>query len=130
LISVSAAQANWKQLLKQDVVKLENGKMSMVDYFLVKGTDETGTETSSQVKLYSEASNTGFISRDNFVLLSATIYLPFLMNMGEYEEITEPIGSVDFELNLYMTSQGVQIEFKDNTSNTTNRNTITWSSMF
>lgn len=132
ILPISAiSQTNWKELLRQDFVQIQDDKLTMVDYFLLKGQDEMGNPIAAQVKMYAQAPNTGFISRDNFVSFATMVYLPILLAMGgEYEQLEEALGTPDVEINLFMGTEGIQIEVKDNTTNTTNRNTMTWASMF
>lgn len=47
--------------------------------------------------------------------------LPF-----DFEELDEPIGKVDLEINIYMNKGGLQIEFVDTKENKTDRSTMTW----
>ena len=47
--------------------------------------------------------------------------LPF-----DFEELDEPIGKVDMEINIYMNKGGLQIEFVDTKENKTDRTTMTW----
>ncbi len=130
ILALLLGQSNYQEELKKDVVIFTDGKMILEGYGLVKGTAEDGSPTSLQVKYHSEAPASGVISRDNFVTISAMVYLPVFITIGEFKEIVEPIGKVDFEVNIYMNSSGLQIEAKNNLNNTANRYTTTWAEMY
>ncbi len=117
---------DWEEELKSDVVQIVDGKMMMEEYVLIKGSEES----TLQMKIYAEAPTDGSISRDNFIGLSTLLYLPALLEMGEFESIDEPIGNLDVEMNMYMTARGIQIEFKDNINNQTSRETQTWAQVY
>jgi hypothetical protein len=124
------AQENWQEQLLMDVVKTVGDKMVLEEYGIVSGVDENGDEFTLQVKMYSEAPAVGVISRDNFVGFSMFVYVPIILVFGDYEVIDEPIGNVDFEVNIYMSKNGIQAEVKDNMEGTSNRETMTWKSLF
>ena len=132
LLCVSAfAQTDWQKMLKEDAVKIAGNKMVIEEYDLIKGVDEAGDAVSYQIYIYSEAANSGFISRDNFIMYTAMIFLPLLMELGDdFETLEEPIGEVDFELKLYMTAQGIQVQFNNKNEGTSTKNTLKWADMF
>jgi len=132
LLSIGAsADVNWREDLKKDAVRIEGDRMMMEEYYLINYADELGNARSAQVKMYSEAVNDGTISRDNFVGFGSTLSAMFLAAIGsDFEYIEAPIGRVDLEISIYMTGQGYQIEVKDNTTNTANRETQTWEKLY
>jgi len=114
VLSSAFAGMNWQEELKSDAVVINGGKMILEEYGIIAGVDETGEATSIQLKIYSEAPANGFISRDNFIIMTTGLYLPLFMEMGEFKEIDQPIGTVDWEFNIYMNKTGFQYELKDN----------------
>ena len=131
LICSTAFAVDWKADLLEDAVVIQGGKMILEEYLLIKGVDEAGAETSIQMKIYSEAPASGVISRDNFVALTMTLYLPMILEMGEFEEIDAPIGTPDYEYTFHMSAGGIQIVLKDNNQNAILvRETMTWEQMF
>ena len=121
-----ADQAKYEDMIKQDVVKIKDNKMILEDFGLVEVLDEYGGTNNLQVKLYCEAPSQGIIGRDNFLSMATMMYFTVLFEMGKYSKIDAPIGKFDFELNIYMSANGFQLEMKDNVNNTTNRMTQTW----
>ena len=47
-----------------------------------------------------------------------------------FEELDEPIGSVDMEINIYMNKGGLQLEIADRRENIVERVTMTWNDVF
>ena len=133
LASVACAE-DWQQDLKEDLVTIKDNKMYIEQYMLLKTTAEDGTESNTQVKIYS-TSPTQVISRDNFVCITTMIYTLILVEALEtvefdIVEIDEPIGNVDMEINLYMTKEGFQIEVDLKTIGEKIRETTRWSDFF
>ena len=121
------AQSSKAELLT-DLVKTENGKMTITDYTLLKQGD-----VSTQIKTYCEAPATGLISRDYFVSLSTVLGYEMIDKMktdpnATTKTLSELIGNPDVELNLFVAKGGIQVEVKG--ANGTNRSTITWEEMF
>lgn len=132
-----------KKLLK-DVVNIENGKMTIREFGLL--SFPWAPNEKIQVKGYSEAPDSGVISRDNFVGITSMVQtvvffgiamkaqattgagvdLHTLDDAFEFDELNEPIGKVDLEINLYMSKGGLQMEFVNTRENKTERNTMTW----
>lgn len=109
IATISNAQTN-VEVLKKDFVKIENSKMIMEDYTLVKG------ESNVQIKAHSEAPDNAFISRDRFVYYSGIIFQTVLAELIdqklETEDLEEITGSPDIEVNCFMGKTGVQVEIK------------------
>ena len=133
-ISVSSFAQKWEKELKKELVIIEEGKLKSTDYTLIS----MNNGNSMQIKSYAEASNSGFISRDQFVALfasTATMMIQQILTEAGLTEndyrtttIDELIGSADIVLNLYMGKNGLQIEMK--ASGETNRITQTWEDIF
>lgn len=121
-----AETIDWRKELKKDMVKVSKGKMTITEYEVCKLAD-----SSIQIKTYSEAP-TKIISRDNFVALTAVYATEFSRQIGDLKckDIDAPIGSVDVEILLYMTSQGIKMELQDKRTNTKNSGTVLWSEIF
>lgn len=140
----SAAETDYKKKLLEEIVEITDGKMTSLDFGLLSFSFLSDAKT--QVKLYSEAPSEGVISRDNFVaitaLTQASCFFGIAMDVKkkldpkskidnpdalfDFEEIDEPIGRVDLEINIYMSKGGLQIEFIDTKQNKTDRHTMTW----
>lgn len=56
----------------------------------------------------------------------STAVLSDMDDLLEFDELDEPIGKVDLEINLYMSKGGLQMEFVNTRENRTERNTVTW----
>ena len=92
-----------------------------------------------QVRSHAEAPAGGFISRDKFVVLfvetASSLRMDFAENLIEgltpsqalsalrCRRIKEPIGDVDLEVNLHMTSDGMQVEAVDTATGKRDRQT-------
>jgi len=142
---VQAQTPEWEAELGEDLVEMRGDKMVIEDYALVKMSVQ-GQETNNlQVKLSAEAPKDGIISRDNFVNLTSMItYMSLLeiyaqayqLSASEYfqavdiEQIPNPIGTPDIELNLTATNAGLQIEFVSTADNQRRRVTQTWEEMY
>ena len=64
---------------------------------------------------------------------SSRIRAEFMKNPGrtiDVDELDEPIGRVDLEINLYMNKGGLQIEVINTRKGDTNRHTMTWNEVF
>lgn len=143
-VGVTTVRAGINDELKKDVMQISDGKMIAEEYGLYKIDIKGYKPLSKQFKFHAEAANTGFISRDQFVttytimktyflkMMFADVYnvkIKTFMEGSSYKELDEPIGNVDFEINLYMNKLGIQVEMINGTDNTTKRNTITWEEM-
>jgi len=51
-------------------------------------------------------------------------------NLPDCKPLETPIGKVDFELRLTMTSDGFQMEFSDKDDNTSTTSTSLWSEVY
>ncbi|WP_143815299.1 hypothetical protein [Longibacter salinarum] len=142
---VQAQTPDWKAELGEDIVQIRGDKMMMEEYALLKLNVEGQKTNNLQVKLYAEAPKDGIISRDNFVNLTSMItYMSLLeiyarayqLSASEYlqavdiEQIPNPIGTPDIELNLTATNAGLQIEFVNTADNQRRRVTRTWEEMY
>ena len=120
---------DWRQELKADLVTIANGKMTLNDIGLYKIAVPGYQAAQYQVKIHSEAPAVGTISRDNFVSLTSmtasTVFITALaegyriaasdfMQHVDYTELKSAIGTPDLELNLTMTSEGIQFEIVNN----------------
>jgi len=124
---IVSAQSSKADLIN-DLVKIENGKMTLTDYTLLKQGD-----VSTQIKMYCEAPAAGLISRDYFISLCTVLGYEMINNMKTDPNATtktlgELIGNPDVEINLFVAKGGIQVEVKG--VNGTNRSTITWEELF
>lgn len=142
--SIEAAERESAKKLLEEVVKIENGKMTIQEFGLLS-FPWTPNET-VQLGFYAEAPESGVVSRDNFVGISSMLQTVLLVGIAleaktatgaqadlrdmddllEFDELDEPIGKVDLEINLYMSKGGLQMEFVNTRENRTERNTMTW----
>jgi hypothetical protein len=144
VVSISTVRGGMKDEIKEDVVQIIDEKMIAEEYGLYKIEIEGYKSFSRQFKFHAEAANTGFISRDSFVSVYVYMKTYFLQMMfadaynvkigtfikgTNYEELDEPIGKVDFEINLYMNKQGIQVEVVNGANNTSEKHTMTWEDM-
>lgn len=147
---IDAAETDIEKKLFKEIVKVEDGKMTSTEYGLLSFPLLSDERT--QYKLYAEAPADGVISRDNFIGITITMQAMILFQMAavahsEYaitcaeftenptevfdiDELDEPIGKVDLEINFYMNKGGLQIEVVNTKNGTTNRNTMTWAEVF
>ena len=143
---VDAAEEDWKKELLEEVVEVKNGKMTSLKFGLLSFPWAAKKDKKAQVRLYSEAPSRGIISRDNFVAITTqiqtTIFVGFAVrakninrsevggvnpkSFFDFNELEEPIGKVDIEVNIYMGKEGLQIEFVAPTADEAERKTITW----
>ncbi len=143
-VSVSNVRGGIKDVMKKDVMQISDGKMIAEEYGLYKIDIKGYKSFSKQFKFHAEAANTGFISRDQFVTTYTIMKTYFLQMMfadaynvkiktfmegSNYEELEEPIGNVDLEINIYMNEQGIQVEMINSIDNTIERRTLTWEEM-
>lgn len=142
---VQAQEVDWKAELSEDLVEIQDGKMTMTEYSIVK-LEMQGQQTNPvQIKVYAEAPEDGIISRDNFVNLTSLISYTTLLELyanaynlsaSEYlqavdiEPIPNPIGTPDVEMNLFATNDGLQIEYVNTANNQRQRITMTWKELF
>lgn len=142
--SISNLGSAVQDKIMEDLVQLIDGKMVIEEYGLYKIEIKGYKPFSSQIKFHAEAVDTGFISRDYFVSAYAYMQTYFLQIMfaqsynvkistflkgTDYEELDEPIGNVDFEINMYMNKLGMQVEVINGSNNTVERHTMTWEEM-
>ncbi len=124
-----------EQRLKSDLVMEQEGQF-VIERFsicqLVRPAELGGGATEPfQVKSHAEAPAGGFISRDKFVVLFAENLIEGLtpsqaLSALRCRRIKEPIGDVDLEVNLHMTSDGMQVEAVDTATGKRDRQTRTW----
>jgi hypothetical protein len=48
----------------------------------------------------------------------------------DYTELEQPIGTPDLEMNLFMTAEGMQIEFVNTGTGERSRNRMTWAEVY
>jgi hypothetical protein len=63
-------------------------------------------------------------------LASASSNGPLSFDNVKCNEISAPIGTVDMEINLYMTGEGWQLEIINNNDGTTDRSSERWVDTF
>lgn len=135
------AQNDWQTQLRANLVAIRGTKMIYEEFGIYKLTIPGYESTDYQTKIYAEAPATDVISRDNFVafttMLSNTSFMllfaeaynvsasVFLENF-HFEELANPIGKPDLEVNIFMTAQGYQLEIVNNNNGEKNRVTQTW----
>lgn len=126
LISFFAYSQNTKEILLNDLVKIEDSKFTITDYTLLSNDTKT-----IQVKAYAEAPKSGLISRDYFIMIFSNILGQFINETTDQyelktENLNEIIGKPDIEINIYMANAGIQVEVNAINQKTT-RNTYKWS---
>ncbi len=135
--------------LRSDVVTEQDGNFG-IDRFsicqLLRPAALGGGVTEPfQVKSHVEAPANGFISRDNFLILSTEIIFSLRVHFAgdliqgltpgeamsalQCKRIQEPIGRVDLEVSLYMARDGVQVGILETTSGQSSTQTRTWNQM-
>lgn len=147
---VSAAETEVEEKLSREIVKIVDGKMVSTEYGLLSFPLVSSEKT--QYKLYAEVPAEGVISRDNFVAITTTLQTMILFQIAaeahsqfaitcaefmenpeqafDIDELDEPIGRVDLEINFYMNKSGLQIEVVNTRKGDTNRHTMTWNDVF
>lgn len=139
---VAVAQASLAASRADDLVEVRDDKFTMNEYSLctVERPPTTGAVPKFQLQTYSEAPATGVISRDNFVaytiatltLLRAAFAQRWGLPVGEAfnaldcDTLAEPIGTVDLVIRIFMTAEGVQVEFTDSSTGKVSRITEPW----
>ena len=143
--AIEAAETNRVKKLLEEVVEIESGKMTIQEFGLLS-FPWAYKDKKIQLKFYSEAPESGVVSRDNFVGISSMLQTVLLVGFAmeaksatsatadlrdmddllEFDELDEPIGKVDLELNLYMSKGGLQMEFVNTLDKKTKRKTMTW----
>ena len=141
---LEAKETDPEKKLLEEVVKFKSGKMSIQEFGLL--SFPWAPDEKIQLRLRSEAPESGVVSRDNFVGITAVLQTVVLFGIAmeaqsstgaamdlrtlddvfEYVELDEPIGNVDLEINLYMSKGGLQMEFVNTRENSTQRNTVPW----
>ena len=138
-----AAEKDIEKELLEEFVKIKDGKMTTLEFGLL--SFPSLPDVKIQVKNYAEAPADSVISRDNFVAITTMLLTIFYFQIAtevtpehrsknatddelpfDFEELDEPIGKVDMEINIYMNKGGLQIEFVDTKENKTDRTTMTW----
>lgn len=147
---IDAAETDIEKKLFKETVKIDDGKMTSTEFGLLSFPMLSDERT--QFKLYAEAPAVGVISRDNFVAITTLMQAMILFQIAavahsEYaitcaefmenptevfdiDELDEPIGRVDLEINFYMNKGGLQIEVINSKKGNTNRHTMTWAEVF
>lgn len=126
--SIASAQSKGDIVLKRikkDLVKVVGNKLvyDRVVLFSAKGNE---SKERVQIKLHAEAPKSGLISRDYFVTCVMELFTFGLLKEGKVKEIDEPIGDVDREISLVLTSQGLQVSDRNASVQKTERTTFTW----
>ncbi len=87
-------------------------------------------EYTMQIKTHSEAPAASFISRDNFVAVTVATAMALAQGAADCKTLDAPIGNPDFEISIFMTSAGMQLEVNDTTTGQKDRSTILWQDWF
>ena len=138
-----------EQRLQSDLV-MEQGGQFVIERFticqLVRPEELGGGATDPfQVKSHAEAPASGFISRDRFVLLFAEMASVLRIDFAENlisgltpsqalaalrcKRITAPIGEVDFEVDLHLTPDGIQVGVVETATGQRTQDTRTWNQL-
>ncbi|MCB9534494.1 MAG: hypothetical protein H6698_09390 [Myxococcales bacterium] len=140
--SAAAQSVDWRAEIGADMVRVVDGKM-VYEQYEICGVEGGGARI--QIKYYAEAPTGAGISRDYFI--SQTVALDTFVVYGSIAEasglslsafleafdcdpIGAPIGTVDMELNVYMTGDGFQLEIVDTTTGTRTRSASTWAEVY
>ena len=111
--SFSNAQTFAESIL-QDMVNVKDGKFLMVQYLMVT---PDGSDDQKQVSVYTEAPDSGVISRDFFMYMSLEFSKSMLEGIiGENyksDDLDELIGDPDISVNILMVKSGMQIKIND-----------------
>jgi hypothetical protein len=145
LAGASSSAASPSEKLKEDLVSVRDGKFVYEDLRLCQIKDPTGADRPTgpkfQLRSYSEAANTGFISRDVFLMHTLFVKMYFVVGLAnrmlsltpsqaiqalDCEPLSSPIGSPDFEIITHFTPEGYQAEFVDKASGKRTHSTETW----
>jgi hypothetical protein len=141
LPSLARSQTDWQSRLQKDLVTIQGGKMVLDHYRLDKIQFPDIDPVNLQVKLHAEAPVVGLISRDNFVAHSITFgtMIMFLsyseaygVTMSQFleaydsEDLDAPIGTPNTEVNIIMTTAGVQFEIVNNLTGQRIRTIQSW----
>ena len=140
-----ASAQEWRQLLAKELVTIKAGKMVTDEYDLVKINVPGYEAVQLQIKIHAEAPAVGLMSRDNFVATTtqvvvltffavyAQVYkvnaLDFIQAV-DFTELAAPIGTPDVELNLFMTNEGLQLEWVNTADGQRSRSTMTWAEVY
>lgn len=133
LAAPSAIAGDWRKELAAPLVKIAGGKMIYEEFELCSGAAQEGTETSSiEVRTRSEAPNSKFISRDNFVALTAAMSMELLEQFGDLDckTLDAPIGAADVEITFHMAEAGMQVEVSNTGTGQKSRSTMRWEDLF
>lgn len=145
LTPTTAGAQDWRAQLKDDAVVIRGAKMIYDEVGLYKIKVAGYDPAQVQVKVHSEAPAAGLISRDNFVAMTTLMFTEtFTTAMAEsyqvpasqflqaldYTQLKSAIGTPDLELNLVMTSEGMQFEVVNTSSGQKTRQTQTWDQVF
>lgn len=140
-----SAQVDWRALLQKDLVTIQGDRMVLDRITLDRIEFPGAAPVQFQVKYRAEAPVRGLMSRDNLVAFSAAtasvlifgIYAEsYGVPMSEFleaydsQDLDAPIGTPDLEVNLVMTTAGVQFEVLNTATGQRVRNTQTWEQIF
>jgi hypothetical protein len=125
-----------------DLVEVRDGKFLSESYSLceVRRPEGLGPPPRFQMRLYSEAPAKGVVSRDYFIAYTANVLATFRMDLAARagvmpsqvanflvcREVSAPIGSVDLDLRVFITADGMQVEVVDTSTGRISRNTWPW----
>ena len=136
--------------LQSDLVKEQDGKFVIEEYRVcqVNMTKEHGGGSTLPIKIkrHIEAPAKGVISRDNLVRMSTEILNGLAISLvGEMIEgitveqaiqaldcrtSTQPFDNYDYEVNLNMSGEGIQINVLEKSSGESSKDTVNWSEVF
>lgn len=139
------AGEDWKTTISKERVVISDGKMKMEEFQLCKVKGAPSGNNSFQMRSYTEAPNNAGISRDFMVSFGTVMQTATVLMFGvamnkagadnpfdalDCSPLTAPIGTADLEVNLYMTSEGFQMEFVDSSTGKKTRTSDTWANTF
>ncbi|MDP2325590.1 MAG: hypothetical protein Q8N51_16395 [Gammaproteobacteria bacterium] len=130
----ASADDNWKKELAGPLVTISGGKMIFQEFELCTVTPTApGSEPLTvQVKTRSEAPAGTFISRDNFIALTAMVSVLQTAALGDdnCKTLSAPIGDPDLTIDIHMTKEGFQVASEYVRTGQKNSVTTRWQNLF
>lgn len=135
IVSGSAsAEDNWRKELAGPLVIIAGGKMIFQEFELcaVTSTAPGSEPLTVQVKTRSEAPAGTFISRDNFIAITAIVSASLTAEFGNdnCKTLNAPIGDPDLKIDIHMTKEGLQVASEDVRTDQKNSVTTRWQDLF
>lgn len=127
-------------MLREDVVHVADGKMTMSDYKICDVTNPAVAQRTFQIVAHAEQPLQGGMSRDGFIAFNTAAWTTFTYAAGadlvlpgqspvEYFHCrpeAHPVGKVDLTIDFRISASGLSVDITDHRTGAAQHSDVTW----